>query len=463
MVCVNQHEDLDSISPHPPGDQVDRSVVVGEVVKSASLWSVRLVLIGAMLYLAAQLVGNFWQGILPVVLALIVCTVLSPVAQGLRKIGLPSALAAILTVLGAFGLVGALIAVIAPSFARQSQSLYLQSVEGIQRLQIWAQGPPLNLNSEDMGSYVDEIASWLQQRAGNIAGSVFTGIGTATSIVITLFIVTVLTFFFLKDGDRFLPWLRRATGRRTGWHLTELLTRGWKTLGGFIRAQALVSLVDAVFIGLGLLLIGVPLALTLAIITFIAGFIPLIGAIVAGALSVLIALVSLGFTQALLVLGLVLLVQQLEGNILSPWLQSKAMDLHPVIVLVSVTVGSALFNLVGAFLAVPAAAMVAVGYRYFQDQMMLQSGEKRVDDIHFVTSAGYLAGRYSEAQGEHRRAVWRQAPEQAASAAAAEDLVSEDKPLTDEVDIDMDAAPTSTDTGSNWAKEALDTLFGKRR
>ena len=345
MVCVNQHEDLDSISPHPPGDQVDRSVVVGEVVKSAALWSVRLVLIGAMLYLAAQLVGNFWQGILPVVLALIVCTVLSPVAQGLRKIGLPSALAAILTVLGAFGLVGALIAVIAPSFARQSQSLYLQSVEGIQRLQIWAQGPPLNLNSEDMGSYVDEIASWLQQRAGNIAGSVFTGIGTATSIVITLFIVTVLTFFFLKDGDRFLPWLRRATGRRTGWHLTELLTRGWKTLGGFIRAQALVSLVDAVFIGLGLLLIGVPLALTLAIITFIAGFIPLIGAIVAGALSVLIALVSLGFTQALLVLGLVLLVQQLEGNILSPWLQSKAMDLHPVIVLVSVTVGSALFNL----------------------------------------------------------------------------------------------------------------------
>ena len=125
---------------------------------------------------------------------------------------------------------------------------------------------------------------------------------------------------------------------------------------------------------------------------------PLVGAIVAGALSVLIALVSLGFTEALIVLGLVLLVQQLEGNVLSPWLQSKAMNLHPVIVLISVTVGGALFNLIGAFLAVPAAAMIAVFYRYIQDMLQLQSGEKKASDIEFATVAGYLAGRYNEAQ-----------------------------------------------------------------
>ena len=366
---------LDDVSPHPPGNQVDRSVIAGEMVKSTSLWAVRLLIIGVFLFAVYQVLGSFWQGILPVLLALIICTVLNPMARWMRTKGLPAGLAAIVTILLSSAAVGGLIASVAPDFMRQSQSLYLQTVSGIQQLQVWAQGPPLNLDSDDMSTYIDEAAGWLQERAGVIAGSVFTGIGNATSFFVTVFIVLVLTFFFLKDGTKFLPWLRDATGRRAGWHLTELLTRAWNTLGGFIRAQAVVSLIDAIFIGLGLVLIGVPLAMALAIITFIAGFIPFVGAIVSGALAVVIALVSLGFTQALLVLGLVILVQQLEGNVLSPWLQAKAMNLHPVIVLVSVIVGSALFGLIGGFLAVPTAAMIAVAYRYVQDMMKLQSGE----------------------------------------------------------------------------------------
>lgn len=433
---------LDEVSPHPPGNQVDRSVVVGEVIKSASLWAVRLLIITGFLFAVYKMAGNLWGGILPVLIALIICTVLSPMSRFLRKNHFPAAVAAIVTILFSFSAVGILVTFIAPDFARQSQTLYLQTVEGIQRLQLWAQGPPLNLDSNDMGHYIDEAASWLQQRAGVIAGSVFTGIGTATSIVVTLFIVIVLTFFFLKDGPRFLPWLRKATGRRTGWHLTELLTRGWNTLGGFVRAQALVSLVDAVFIGVGLALIGVPLAMALAIITFLAGFIPFVGAILAGALSVVIALVSLGLTEALLVLGLVLLVQQLEGNVLSPWLQSKAMNLHPVIVLISVTVGSALFDLVGAFLAVPTAAMIAVGYRYFQDMMMLQSGEKKAKDLHFATVAGFLIGRYTENQSVHKREEWLKMPDYAAPSGSPDDVETKGKPGSS---LD-DAMVRSTDT-----------------
>ena len=291
---------LDDVSPHPPGNQVDRSVVVGEVIKSASLWALRLFIIGLFLYASFRMLGNFWRGILPVLIALIICTVLAPVAGWMRSKGLPAALAAVVTILVSFTAVGSLFLFIAPDFARQSQTLYLQTVEGIQRLQLWAQGPPLNLDPDDMGHYIDEIALWLQRQAGSIAGSVFTGIGTATSIIVTLLIIMVLTFFFLKDGHNFLPWLRAATGRRTGWHLTELLTRAWTTLGGFVRAQAMVSFVDALFIGFGLALIGVPLAMALAIITFIAGFIPFVGAIVAGALSVTIALVSLGVTLSLI-------------------------------------------------------------------------------------------------------------------------------------------------------------------
>lgn len=430
---------LDDVSPHPPGNQVDRSVVVGEVIKSTSLWALRLFIIGLFLYASFRMLGNFWRGILPVLIALIICTVLAPVASALRRKGLPSALAAAITILVSFTAVGSLFVFIAPDFARQSQTLYLQTVEGIQRLQLWAQGPPLNLDPDEIGVYIDEVALWLQRQAGSIAGSVFTGIGTATSIVVTLFIIVVLTFFFLKDGHNFLPWLRDATGRRTGWHLTELLTRIWTTLGGFVRAQAVVSAVDAVFIGLGLALIGVPLAMALAIITFIAGFIPFVGAIVAGALSVTIALVSLGFTKALLVLGLVLLVQQLEGNVLSPWLQSKAMNLHPVIVLISVTVGSALFGLVGGFLAVPAAATIAVVYRYFQDMMMLQSGERTAGDLQFSTVAGFLIGRYTQEQGDRKREKWLSIPDHVAPEGAADDVATDGtSPLDRKVDVDAD-------------------------
>ncbi|MFS0146399.1 AI-2E family transporter [Corynebacterium striatum] len=434
---------LDDVSPHPPGDQVDRSVVVGEVIKSTSLWALRLFVICVFLYALFRMAGNFWRGILPILLALIICTVLAPVAGWLRRHHVPSSLAAVLTILVSFSGLGALFLFIAPSFVRQSQTLYLQTANGIQALRLWVQQPPLNLNEDEIGTYIDEIALWAQKQAGSIAGSVFNGIGQATSMIVTLMVVLVLTFFFLKDGHHFLPWLREATGRRTGWHLTELLTRGWNTLGGFVRAQALVSLVDAVFIGIGLAIIGVPLALTLAIITFIAGFIPFVGAIVAGALSVTIALVSLGVTKALLVLLLVLVVQQLEGNVLSPWLQSKAMNLHPVVVLTSVTVGSALFNLVGAFLAVPAAAMFAVAYRYFQDMMKLKSGEKTAEELHFATVAGFLIGRYTQEQGEHKRAEWLTMPDHKAPNAAPADVAHEG--MGDRLDdaVNMDARPNN--------------------
>ncbi|MBK4138222.1 AI-2E family transporter [Corynebacterium macginleyi] len=439
---------LGDVSPHPPGNQVDRCVIAGEMVKSTSLWAVRLLVIGVFLFAIYHVLGSFWQGILPVLLALIICTVLNPIARWMRTKGLPAGLAAIITILLSSSAVGGLIASVAPDFMRQSQSLYLQTVSGIQQLQLWAQGPPLNLDSDDMSTYIDEAAGWLQQRAGVIAGSVFTGIGTATSFFFTVFIVLVLTFFFLKDGTKFLPWLRDATGRRAGWHLTELLTRAWNTLGGFIRAQALVSLIDAVCIGLGLVVIGVPLAMALAIITFVAGFIPFVGAIVAGALAVVIALVSLGLTQALLVLGLVLLVQQLEGNVLSPWLQAKAMNLHPVIVVVSVIVGTALFGLIGGFLAVPTAAMIAVSYRYVQDMMKLKSGEKSSSDLNYSTVAGYLIGLYTEEQARYKREQWRNVPEHVSPDIAGPNSASEGAPTKLDDSVDVDSTPKGSDKPS---------------
>ncbi len=454
---------LRDVSPHPPGDQVDRSVVVAEMVRDVSMWALRLFIIGAFIYAAARMLGNFWQGVLPVLLALIICTVLAPLSGGMRKAGLPSGLAAFASILLFFGIVGGIIAFVAPNFARQSQTLYLQTVEGIQRLQLWVQGPPLELDSDELSRYIDEAATWIQSRAGSIAGSVFSGIGTVTSIVVTLLVVLVLTFFFLKDGHKFLGWLREATGRRAGWHLTELLTRAWNTLGGFVRAQALVSAIDAVFIGLGLIILNVPLAMALAIITFCAGFIPFVGAIVAGALSVTITLVSLGLTKAVIVLIIVLVVQQLEGNVLSPWLQARAMNLHPVVVLISVTVGSALFGLVGAFLAVPVVAVFAVCWRYVLEILKLQSGEIQAEDIRFETVAGELIGRYTEDEGRLKRVALRD--NEFANEAAGRDAAADG---TDPTTMDVDAAPHPAERPRirpqlDKARDILDKIFDKFR
>lgn len=388
-------------------DRVDRIVVFNAWVSSGAKFTLRLLVIALFFFAIGKLIGAFWVGVLPAVLALIVCTVLAPVASWLRNHKFADGLAAMVTMLLFFGVLAALGMIVAPDIVGQSRLLYIQALEGVQRLQLWAQGPPLNLNPENLNEGVDEITRWVQNQAGAIAGGVFSGINTAAGLSVTLMVLFVLTFFFLKDGHRFLPWLRGATGGRTGLHFTELLTRAWNTLSGFIRAQAVCSLIDALVIGIGIAIVGVPMAFTLAIITFVAGFIPIVGAVVAGALAVLIALVTLGFTKALIVLGIVLATQQLEGNVLSPLLQSKAMNLHPVIVLISVTVGGGLFGLMGGFLAVPAAAMIAVVYRYVLDILRINAGEVRAEDLTFATPEGKLIAEIDEAESVHKREAWR--------------------------------------------------------
>lgn len=388
-------------------DRVDRGVVLNEWMKATAMFALRMLVFAVFVFALVKIIGAFWAGVLPMVLALIICTVLAPIATAMRRHKVPSGLAAAVTLLGFIGLLAAIFMLIAPDVIAHSRLLYLQALEGIQRLQLWLQGPPLNLDPEDLNDAVNEIAQWVQNQAGAIAGGVFSGIGTAAGLVVTLVVILVLTFFFLKDGHRFLPWLRSASGGRSGLHATELLTRAWNTLSGFIRAQAIVSLIDATFIGVGIWIVGVPMAFTLSVITFIAGFIPIVGAVVAGALAVLVALVSLGFTEALIVLAIVIVVQQLEGNILSPMLQSRAMNLHPVIVLISVTIGGGLFGLVGAFLAVPVAAMVAVAYRYLLDMLRIHSGERSADELDFLTPEGLAIAQIEQEESVYERKQWR--------------------------------------------------------
>ena len=274
----------------------------------------------------------------------------------------------------------------APTVKSQGSELARQAEQGVNQIVDWLKERDLEvLEPEQIQQTVDQVTAFAKGQASNIASGVFSGLGAIASVGTTLALTLVLTFFFLKDGDRFLPWVRKYTGVRAGWHLTEVCSRSWNTLSGFIRTQAIVSGVDAIFIGLGLLFLGVPLWPVLAVITFFAGFIPIVGAISAGALAVIIALVSNGFMNAVFALILIIAVQQLESNVLSPILQSQAMGLHAAVVLLAVAVGGTLFGIVGAFLAVPVAAVAAVWLRYWAEMVSLRSGEITADEIAMAT------------------------------------------------------------------------------
>lgn len=337
--------------------------------------AVQFIAVAAALWVLAWVVGKTWVIVLPVALALVVCTVLWPPVRWLLRKGLPAAAASLSVLLLAMGVIAGVVAAVAPAIVEQSAELAEQATAGVVQVRDWLGGPPLNISEAQLNSAVSAITDRLNSSSTQIASGVFTGVGAATSALVTVFTTVVVTFFFLKDGPRFIPWVRRTIGKPAAPHVAEILTRVWSTLGGFIRTQALVSLVDAVLIGIGLLILGVPLAYALAIITFIGGFVPIVGAFVAGGLAVLIALVSNGPVDALIVLGIIVAVQQLEGNVLQPWLQSKSMKLHAVIVLLAVTLGASTFGVIGAFLAVPVAAAVVVILRYYNEQVAEKAGE----------------------------------------------------------------------------------------
>ncbi|UUO02002.1 AI-2E family transporter [Mycolicibacterium novocastrense] len=360
------------MSEHSPGaaSKRDRGALIGSGAFWLAKWSLVIVAIAAGAVVLGWLVAQLWVIFLPVLLAVILCTVLWPPARILMdRAGLPPAVAALTTLLLFLAIASGLIALIIPPLLSQMPALIDQATEGINRLQDWIAGPPLNLRQEQLERFTDSLVNAMRGRSAAIATGVVSGVSTVGSVLVTLVLTIVLSFFVLKDGRKFLPWLVGLTGHRAGRHLEAVLSRMWDNLGGFIRAQTGVALIDAVFIGAGLLVLGVPLAPALAVLTFIGAFVPFIGAFVAGALAVLIALVANGFVNALLVLAVIIAVQQIEGNVLQPLLQSRVMKLHAAVVLLAVTAGGALYGIIGAFLAVPTVAMLTVLARYVNEQI----------------------------------------------------------------------------------------------
>ncbi|MGB3761849.1 MAG: AI-2E family transporter [Ornithinimicrobium sp.] len=396
-----QHED----SANTPEAAIDRSTVFGEWLMMLARWSGRLIVVSVAAVLVLWGLSLLWAGLLPVILALILTALLMPLKTWLAARGLPHTLSALLTLVILLAVVLGILTYIAPDVARQLEGIGSAAQRGLNQVRDWVQRGPLDWGSNEVNNAVERGTTWLKTRSGDIASGAFSGVSAASSLLVNLILVLALTFFFLKDGHRFLPWLRSVVGRGAGAHLTEVLARNWTVLGGFIRTQALVSLIDAFFIGLALVILGVPLALALTVITFFAGFIPIVGAVTAGALAVLVALVSNGPQSALIVLAVILAVQQLEGNVLSPMLQGKTMSVHPGLILVAVTIGGTLFGIVGVFLAVPLTASLVATARYVGDQLDLRTGLVQPEDVRTQTPEGSMMARRGRDTAGHYRAV----------------------------------------------------------
>ena len=357
--------------PLAPSDGVaDRPAraLVGTALAEVARWCLRGLIIATAVVAVFYLVSKLWVVVLPALLALLLSTVLWPAARVLRRV-LPASAAAATAMVGALTPLLGLGALVSARVADQFDDVAGSVVSGLEQVQDWTTRPPLNLSDDDLGGLIARGTSELQGRAQDIAGWTLSGVSTAGSLTVTAVLTLVLSFFFLKDGPAFLPWVARWLPRGASRHVAEVCSRVWEVLGGFIRAQAGVGLADAVGIGVGLAVLGVPLAFPLAVLTFVGAFVPIVGAFITGILAVLVALVTQGTTTALLVIGLVVLVQQLESIVLSPLLMGRSLALHPALVIVAVSAGGTIAGVAGAFLAVPALAVATTLARYAKEQV----------------------------------------------------------------------------------------------
>lgn len=326
-------------------------------VRNATSWTWRLLLFALAAAVVAWVAARLYLVTLPLLIALILATLAVPPAAWLTRRGLPKAAAAAIVVLGGIGALVGIGALIAPSFADQIEELVPTITEGWQRLLDWL--ADLGYDRERL----EELIAQARERAGASSSRILSGVASGAMVLVELLaslaLMLVLLFFFVKDGDEIVGWLQARSPARHREAVSAAGARAWSALSGYVRGTALVALIDAIGIGIGLLVIGVPLVLPLALLVFFGAFLPVVGAFVAGLIALLVALAAGGFGDALAVLALILVVQQVEGNVLQPMIMRRTVALHPVVVLIALTAGASIAGVVGAFLAVPITAVAA--------------------------------------------------------------------------------------------------------
>lgn len=293
--------------------------------------------------------------IIPLIIALIIASAMHPLVEWMRKKGLPSMVATWATLVGVLAVIGGLVWLIVAQVQDQWKDLAESATEGVKQLWELAKHLPFSISEDQLDDLIKTATDFLT--SSQFGSGAIAGLSATASFLTGLVLMIVVLFFFLKDGPKIWEFLLRpfegegyARARRIG-------DKTVKTLGGYVRGTSTVAAVDAIGIGIGLWILGVPLALPLAVIVFMTAFIPMVGATLAGILAALVALVANGPVAAIIVVGIVVLVNQLEGNFLQPIVMGRSLKLHALVILLALTAGTVLAGIVGAVLSVPIAAV----------------------------------------------------------------------------------------------------------
>ncbi len=343
----------------PSGQEPNRTPLVRgpSLLARAAATSWRLLLVLAVAVLLLVLLVRLRFVVVPVVVALLLSTVLVPAVDRLRRRGWPNLVATWVVFLGALlGVSGAAVLFV-PFVAQDLPGLQTQLVVASDELQRFLDREPFGLTEARLGEYVAQAQAQIAANAQQITSGVLSGAVLIGELIAGGLLTVVLLFFLLKDSALLSRWTLKLFPVPRRDDLRVLGRRASSAIGGYLVGVVIVGAFNGFFIGLGLLLLGVPFALPLAFLTFLSAFLPLVGATTAGLLAALVALVSDGPVTALLVLGLTILVQQVEGHVLSPLVLGRAVHLHPIGVILAIGTGAVLGGVLGAFLAVPTAAL----------------------------------------------------------------------------------------------------------
>ncbi len=320
-------------------------------------WAWRLIIIAAAGYGIFWLIAYLSVITLPLVIALLLTALASPAVNALTRLGVPRGLAAITMVLGGIAAIALLLTFAGQQVATGAEDLADSTVEGLGKIRDWLKDGPLNASDSQINNYIQSAQDAISEQTNDGALQSVGEIGSAVGHVFAgFFIVLFSTFFFLADGDRIWAWIVRIAPRAARERVDSSGRVAWISLTQFVRATVIVALVDSIGIMIVAAILGVPFLLALGVLVFLGAFIPLVGATVAGSVAVLVALVDQGPIDALLMLAGVVLVQQIEGHILQPFLMGRWVSLHPLGVILALGCGVIVGGVAGALVAVPLAA-----------------------------------------------------------------------------------------------------------
>ncbi len=347
-----------------PGEQLSPDdLSVSPLVRRAAAWCWRLLVILAAVLALLWIVAALELIVVPVAIATLFAALLLPAVDFLDRRGAPRAGAVALVLLSGIAVVGGILAFVIAQFINGAPALVAQVERSIEGTRNWLVEGPLQLSREQIEKAGNAAIEAVRNNQERLTSGALSTASTVTEIVAGALLTLFTLIFLLHGGRNIFAFVTQIFPETVRERVRDAGRAGFHSLIGYIRATMLVALVDAVGIGTGLAIMGVPLALPLASLVFLGAFVPLIGAVVAGFIAVVVALLSKGLLYALITLALIIAVQQLEGHVLQPLVMGRAVSIHPLAVVLAIAAGSVLSGIVGALLAVPLVAFLNAAVR----------------------------------------------------------------------------------------------------